>query len=314
MPYYSTKGKFGAGKSNPNYGGTRSTASPTSSVFERPDWMTYSGHAGQGPAGPRGPGHPMYDEKNPGYGWREITNPADIAAGIRRYIDANGVVRTIRSGGSHYGGGGGGRGRGFGAGYGAHQGKDPYWWLQGFDRKAGEAPSPFEVTAFTGSSYMAPELAIPEAGVDTRAVVGSMRHFLDEEMSGEMADAARRAGAAGMLDSSTYGKALGEAERSRDRDLASLYYQYDYDAAQADAQRKLQSRLQTQQLMHQAELDRLAREYDAWYAQNQFGLSSHDMDLEQWALENNIDLDWFSALAGLFGPGTELDWNPSDIY
>jgi hypothetical protein len=99
-----------------------------------------------------------------------------------------------------------------------------------------------EYLGFTPKSWKEPNVAIPEAGVDTRKVVDSTRHYLDENMQKSFADAARRMGALGGLVSTGYAGKIGEAERARDRDLAGLYYKYDYDAAQQDASRKAAAR------------------------------------------------------------------------
>ena len=116
----------------------------------------------------------------------------------------------------------------------------------------GSAPAGAYV-GYNPTAYQEEEIDIPEAGVDTRKVVESTRHFLDEEMAGGMADAARRFGMLGGLKSSGYAGTLGEKQRARDRDLAGMYYKYDYDAAQQDASRKSAARE-----------GRLQRGYGAW--------------------------------------------------
>jgi len=100
-----------------------------------------------------------------------------------------------------------------------------------------------EYAGYAGSKWEAPDMGgAPQAGVDTRAVVDATRHFLDEKMATEGGEAAAALGKLGILSSgggrgSGYAGTLGESERARDRDLAGLYYQYDYDAAQQDANR-----------------------------------------------------------------------------
>lgn len=115
----------------------------------------------------------------------------------------------------------------------------------------GAAPGGY--VGYNPTLWEEPDIAIPEAGVNTRDVVESTRHFLDEEMAGGMADAARRFGALGGLKGTGYAATLGEKQRKRDLDLASKYYEYDYNAAQADANRKSAAREGT-----------LGRAYGAW--------------------------------------------------
>jgi hypothetical protein len=113
--------------------------------------------------------------------------------------------------------------------------------------EGGGRPEIPEYTGYAGSKWTAPDTGIPEAGVDTRAVVDASRHFLDEKMATEGGEAAARLGKLGILSSgggrgSGYAGTLAESERARDRDLAGLYYQYDYDAAQQDANRRSAAR------------------------------------------------------------------------
>ena len=102
-----------------------------------------------------------------------------------------------------------------------------------------------QYTGYDPTKWEQPEIDIPDAGVDTRKVVDSTKHFLDEEMAGGMAETARRFGALGGLRSSGYMGSLGNLERKRDLDLASAYYKYDYDAAQSDANRRSAARENT---------------------------------------------------------------------
>jgi hypothetical protein len=99
-----------------------------------------------------------------------------------------------------------------------------------------------DYVGYNPTAWQEPEVGIPDAGVDTRKVVESTKHFLDEEMAGGMAETARRFGALGGLRSSGYMGSLGNLERKRDLDLASAYYKTDYDAAQMDANRRSAAR------------------------------------------------------------------------
>ena len=114
------------------------------------------------------------------------------------------------------------------------------------------------------------------ANVDTRAIVEATGAYLNERMGGEMGDAARKFGSLGMLSSGGglgggYMGTLGESERGRDRDFASLQHQYDFQAAQADANRRMQA----------AELDLRAweagekRKYGEWGAKQEHGWDTY---------------------------------------
>jgi len=141
--------------------------------------------------------------------------------------------------------------------------------------------TPAEYMKYNPNYWKEPDIAIPEAGVDTRAIVDSTKHFLDEEMAGGMGDAARRFGALGGLRSTGYEDTLGDVQRKRDLDLASEYYKWDYNAAQADADRKSRAREGT-----------LGRAYSGWDAeQNRIFndlASNNDFNLKQQQIANEI--------------------------
>jgi len=98
-----------------------------------------------------------------------------------------------------------------------------------------------------------PDIGIPEAGVNTREIVNALKPQLEEEMAAGMGNAARRFGALGQLQGTGYADTLGNVERKMFSDLNALNYKYDYDAAQADANRKSTAREGT-----------LGRAYGAW--------------------------------------------------
>ncbi|HET6456907.1 MAG TPA: hypothetical protein VFI02_21110, partial [Armatimonadota bacterium] len=76
---------------------------------------------------------------------------------------------------------------------------------------------------------------------------------LEEEMAAGMGNAARRFGALGGLKGTGYATTLGASERKMFEDLNAMNYKYDYDAAQADANRMSTAREGT-----------LGRAYGAW--------------------------------------------------
>ena len=88
--------------------------------------------------------------------------------------------------------------------------------------------------------------------VAVRDVVDASRHYLDEEMMGNMAEASRRFGGSGAIRSSGHLGALTDAERKRDRDLGEMYHRYAFQAGEGDANRGLQA--------WQAHQDAMARE------------------------------------------------------
>lgn len=156
-------------------------------------------------------------------------------------------------------------------------------------------------------NYWKPEdIAIPEAGVDTRAIVESTRHFLDEEMAGGMGDAARRLGALGGLKSSGYAGTLGNIQRKRDLDLAAEYYKWDYDAAQQDANRKSTARentlnrsLESWNSEQQRIFGDIANHNDFNVKQQQIALdiakSNQDSQNQKATAQNNYNLDKYAA-------------------
>lgn len=110
------------------------------------------------------------------------------------------------------------------------------------------------------------------AHVDTRATVEATGAYLTERMNNEMADAAKKFGSLGMLSSGGglgggYMGTLGESQRGRDRDFASLQHEYDFMAAQSDADRAMQAK----QMELQAFLSGEDKRYGAWGAERDFG-------------------------------------------
>lgn len=151
----------------------------------------------------------------------------------------------------------------------------------------------------TPGMWEAPDIDIPEAGVDTDAIVESRRHWLDETMGGEMGDAARMMGAAGIgLENTDYVSTLGAAVGKRDRDLAAEYYGWDFKASQADADRASRAR--------ENELDRSLSAWGThggWDTQGQmFGLGQ---EFDAWNSENDWNMD-------LYGTDREYDFRSDE--
>lgn len=265
---------FGTGYQNPNYGSYGARGRPG-------QFQTGNGVS-------RGWWDPGGGYRNPNEGWRMINDPTregetwfNSITG-QTYHKAN--IPDPNAWRSAEGRGTGPIGMPNVISTGAGAGK--FWWLP-------EQPDLPEFVAWGGGSgytapdeWVAPEMAIPEAGVNIRDIVESRRHMLDEEMGGQMADAARRMGGSGMLMSSDYVDRLGAAERARDRDLAALYYDYDYNAAQQDATRKaaareaaldraLQSWITHSGYEQEGTMAGLDREFAAWMAENAFNQENY---------------------------------------
>lgn len=280
MPYGGVSGRFGSGWGNPNYSagggsswGRPDTRPPSSNNYVGPSMTNYtSGTGGQ-------PGR----YTTSGSAWSMVNDPT-VGDGVTKYfnsqtgetyydypkVDIN-AYKNYRP---------------------THKGPDTgesFWWLNNLgsalaaQKNQGSPTTEWE--DWEGSEYeapagwVAPETAIPEAGVDTRAIVESRRHRLDEEMGGQMSASAARLGAGGMLAGSEYANELGQAERARDNDLAALYYQYDYDAAQKDADR-----------MSAARENMLNRDLSAWGThggwEHEGGMAGQDRDFQAWLQEN----------------------------
>jgi len=107
--------------------------------------------------------------------------------------------------------------------------------------------------SYNPTAWNEPDIGIPEAGVNTRDIVASLKPRLEEEMAAGMGNAARRFGALGGLKGTGYATTLGASERKMFEDLNAMNYKYDYDAAQADANRMSTAREGT-----------LGRAYGAW--------------------------------------------------
>lgn len=127
--------------------------------------------------------------------------------------------------------------------------------MPGFTPGGGDAAAAAagRYVAYNPTLWNEPDIGIPEAGVNTREIVNALKPQLEEEMAAGMGNAARRFGSLGQLKGTGYADTLGNVERKMFSDLNALNYKYDYDAAQADANRKSAAREGT-----------LGRAYGAW--------------------------------------------------
>ena len=220
-------GRFGEGMRNPRYGINAQPPAPNSTQ-----------PTPQRPSGRATPQGKPFDPNYRGEEWQNYMVPGSKPPGDPGYTRNYGTANPNAQGsqGRHYG-----RKAPSNAGFWAKINR------QRNEGLSGGRPEIPEFAGYEGSKWTAPDIGIPEAGVDTRAVVDATRHFLDEKMATEGGEAAARLGKLGVLSSGGgqgmgYAGTLGESERARDRDLAALYYKYDYDAAQQDANRRSAAR------------------------------------------------------------------------
>lgn len=161
---------------------------------------------------------------------------------------------------------------------------------------------------YTPDKWKPSDIDIPEAGVDTRAIVNALKPRLEEEMAAGMGNAARRMGALGGLKSSGYATTLGNSERKMFSDLNALNYQYDYDAAQQDANRRSTARENTldRELSGYGTYgglmsDEASRHTGYGVDQQQIAndISKTNADLQNQGVQINNKQDWDEYMAGL---------------
>jgi len=250
-----TGGRFGPGMSNPSYGGT-------------------------------GPGTGTYLRPSGGRSTPNSASPAQGALNIGYGTGAgNGWVKPMAPTGKTH------------TPQGAHVNNTPGWLMKARrDAEAGTLPGIPDMRDipgwedWEGGSWGG--VGNTGANVDTRAVVAATGAYLDERMGGEMADAARKFGGLGMLSSGGglgggYMGTLGESERGRDRDFAALQHQYDFQAAQADADR----RMKAAELELRAFEDSERRRYGAWGAKQEHGWGGFDAgtDYDRYRYDQEMD-------------------------
>jgi hypothetical protein len=121
------------------------------------------------------------------------------------------------------------------------------------------------------------------SGIDPSAVIAAQEYRLQEAMEGDMANAGARAGKSGFAMSTPYMDSLGAAARKASQDRNAITMQYQYDAAQQQAQRDLQQQLQAAQI-----------DFGAWNQQGNWGMQGQttnaEMAFQKWLAENNIGM------------------------
>ena len=154
-------------------------------------------------------------------------------------------------------------------------------------REGDTTPEIPDYKGYAGTMWQEPDQDPIDPRVDTRAIVDATRHTIDERMAREGGEAAAALGRLGVLSSGGgrgmgYAGTLGESERARDRDLAGMYYQYDYDAAQQDANRAAQAR--------EGRAGRSLQAHEG-YAGRGYGSTRDENDYNRWKYGAQLDVE-----------------------
>lgn len=163
----------------------------------------------------------------------------------------------------------------------------------------GNVPPPApQWTPYQGGSaapaWQAPASTTPDTGFDVSAAMDAMMPLLNERFGENMGAAAQMAGNAGALQSTDYVGALGQAQRGRDADLAGMAYDYQFRAAESDAQRRME-----------AEQARLNRDLSSWGTHGGWGQAGLDRDYDAWARGNQWNMDQWQGMQNQYGQ----NWN-----
>jgi hypothetical protein len=164
----------------------------------------------------------------------------------------------------------------------------------------------FNYGAFDGANYQAGDPwvnpGIDTAGmVDPSAVIASAQPGIMEQMNVAFADAGNRFGSSGMV-GTPYSDSLGAASRGAANDIANITNQYQFAAAQSQAEREQQRALaeygadfnawgQQGDWAHQGQLADMNQAFNAWGQmgdwQNQQALQGGNLANQQWMAQNN---------------------------
>jgi hypothetical protein len=150
-------------------------------------------------------------------------------------------------------------------------------------------PQQYELTEYSGPQITAPgayggfNYDTIGSGVDPAEVIAAQEYRLQEAMEGDMARAGGRAGQSGFAMSTPYANQLGEAARKASQDRNAITMQYQYDAAQQQAQRDLAQQLQAAQ-----------QDFGGWQTQGGWDMSAQmanqNQALQQWMLQNQMGM------------------------
>jgi hypothetical protein len=160
-----------------------------------------------------------------------------------------------------------------------------------------------------GEGYQGFDYESIGSGIDPSAVIAAQEYKLQEAMEGDMARAGGRAGASGFAMSTPYANQLGEAARSASMDRNALTMQYQYDAAQAQAQRDSAQQQQAAQLDFsgwqtnyggdlQSQMFNQGQNFQENQARNQYGFANWQNQQNQQNQQNNMNQQLMAQLMG----------------
>lgn len=296
MPTYSSGGQFGGSPyNNPNMQGWNNTSSQGYQWQQgfAPDQASWVGST---------PGHQGQNfSYNPQTGEQGWVNTPGVGIGQQRRAGGGGMLSwTDPTTGNQMIDPGllMGQFGGSGSGSGGYQSYNPSGYSGG------------QVTP--GEGYQAFDYSTIGSGINPGEVIGAQEYKLQEAMEGDMAKAGARAGASGFGMSTPYMDSLGAAARKASQDRNALTMQYQYDAAQQQAQRDLQQQMQAANLDFggwqtgyqgdlQAQMFNQGQGFDEWMAKNNWGFQDNQGQ-NQWNMQQQNQQQQLlaSLLGGLF--------------
>jgi hypothetical protein len=150
-------------------------------------------------------------------------------------------------------------------------------------------PNQYEMTEYSGPQITAPgayggfNYDTIGSGIDPGSVIAAQEYKLQEAMEGDMARAGGRLGQSGFAMSTPYAAELGSAARKASQDRNAITMQYQYDAAQQQAQRDLAQQLQAAQI-----------DFGGWQTQGgwdmQGQMANQQQAIQQWLLQNQMGM------------------------
>ena len=302
MPTYGGNGQFGgSGYNNPQMNPSWNNQSSQFNQWQNnwaPDEASWSGGA---------PGHQgqnlSYNPQTGEQSWLNSseglrfgnTNSGPGGTGTAWYIDPKTGMKTINM--DYIQGIMGGM-FGQGSGGGGYQSYSPSDYQGG------------QVTP--GQGYGGFDYSSIGSGIDPSAVIAAQEYKLNEAMQGDFAKAGGRMGQSGFAMSTPYANSLGDASRKASQDRNAMTLQYQYDAAQQQAQRDLAQQLQAGQQDFggwqqqyqgdlQSQMFNQGQNFDQWMAQNQWGMQDNQGQ-NNWNQDQNSQQQQLMAmiLGGMF--------------
>ena len=180
--------------------------------------------------------------------------------------------------------------------------------------KGGWEFDPYQGGDYQSYGKWSPDMgAIPQSTVDPRSVVEAQMPWINEQMMKGFAEAGARMGQSGFAGGTPYAEALGEVSRKAATDLNALNLQYQFAAAEAQAQREqeAQQAALNRQLAgwqthggweHGAQMQDLAQQYGGWALGQelpmQYDLQNRQMDLQAQLANQNFQQSFLNNLFG----------------